>query len=88
MEICRSIAPYQYTISWYRPLAPKGVTNSIVGDDGRRYKLPPAEYTYSGSESVTQVRDAVYQVAASVMPNPAVVVTQRIACAWKGLPQA
>jgi hypothetical protein len=20
VEICRSIAPYQYTISWYRPL--------------------------------------------------------------------
>ena len=20
MEICRSVAPYQYTISWYRPL--------------------------------------------------------------------
>jgi hypothetical protein len=66
-------------------LAAKGVTNTIRADDGSTYKLPPAEYTYSGNESVTAVRDAVGSLAATVLPNPAVVVTQRVGCAWTGL---
>jgi hypothetical protein len=81
-------ASYAHYERLHVALAAKGVTNVIAGDNGSRYKLPPAEYIYGGRESVVQVRDAVYQVAASVLANPAVVVTQRGACAWQGLPQA
>src|SRR5215472_2193522 len=32
MEICRSITPSQYTISWYRPLGLDGAGASVPGD--------------------------------------------------------
>lgn len=66
-------------------LASCGVIDVIVGDDGRKYRLPPAEYVYVGSESVTQVRDAVMRVARSVMPTAQVLVTEGSRRAWAGL---
>lgn len=69
-------------------LAAKAVTNFIVGDNKVRYRLPTAMYTYRGPETPEQVRAAVAQVAATVRPNPAVIVTVSGASSWQGLQAA
>ena len=69
-------------------LATKGVTNFIIGTDRVRYRLPPAEYSYQGNENPAQVLAAVTELAATVLPNPAVVVTEWKACTWRGLQAA
>jgi hypothetical protein len=81
-------ASYAHYEKLHAALAAKRVTNVIAGSTGAKYKLPPAEYVYTGTETIEQVRDAVYRVAAQVLANPAVVVTERGACAWQGLQAA
>jgi hypothetical protein len=81
-------ATYAHYEKLHQALAAHRVTNVIAGASGVRYKLPPAEYTYTGNESASEVRDAVYGVAETVLANPAVVVSQRLACAWQGLQAA
>jgi len=78
-------ASYAHYEKLHAVLAANGVINAIAGADGKRYRLPPAEYSYSGSETPAQVLAAVMQLSATVLPNPAVLVTQRGACTWQGL---
>jgi hypothetical protein len=78
-------ASYAHYEKLHAVLAAKGVFNVIAGTNGMKYRLPPAEYSYSGSESPAQVLAAVVELAATVLPNPAVLVTQRTACTWQGL---
>lgn len=66
-------------------LATKNVINFIFSDKQVRYRLPTAMYTYTGPETPQAVRDAVWQIAASVRPNPAVFVTVRGESTWQGL---
>lgn len=68
-------------------LARSGVTDVIKADDGTLWKLPPAEYVYTGDETAAQVRDAVKAIANTVITGNAVFVTKGSATAWTGLQQ-
>lgn len=69
-------------------LASINVVDTIVGDNGIRYKLPPAEYNYVGQATMEQVHEAI-RAATSTVGRPYAVVTnevrQRI---WVGLDRA
>ncbi|MCE7949960.1 MAG: endoribonuclease GhoS [Xanthomonadales bacterium PRO7] len=64
-----------------------GFSRVIEGSNGVSYHLPTAEYDYSSTETVSQVRDRAYAIACTVKQNPAVLVTEG-GCAWKGLATA
>ena len=78
-------ASYTHYEKLHALLSAQGVRNFIDGSDGKRYRLPTAEYSYTGPETSDQVLSAVAQSASAVLPNPAVVVTQRNGCMWRGL---
>ena len=65
-----------------------GISNVIVADSGRRYRLPPAEYYYSGDATRDQILAIAKQCAAAVDPSYAVVVTQSSSVTWEGLAAA
>lgn len=67
-------------------LAAIGIVDTIRGNDGRRYKLPPAEYNYEGAVTLQQVYNSVTGVASKVIANYAVLVTESNGCKWAGLP--
>lgn len=66
-------------------LAAIGVVDTIRGNDGRRFKLPPAEYHYEGAVTLQQVYNSVTSVASRVLSNNAVLVTESNGCMWTGL---
>ena len=66
-------------------LAAQGIVDIITSSDGKRYKLPPAEYTYVGNATIDQVRATCQQAAAKVVQSYAVLVTQSVRIAWSGL---
>ena len=65
-----------------------GISNTIVARDGRRYRLPPAEYYYDGTATRDQLLQTSRQCAATVDPSFAVVVTESNGVTWEGLPLA
>ena len=71
-----------------RNLASIGVVDEITGSDGVTYKLPPAEYVYSGNTDANSVLDAVKAVAARTGRNYAVFVTEAVRSAWVGMSKA
>jgi hypothetical protein len=72
----------------HQQLSRFGINNIIVADNGVRYRLPPAEYCYSGNATRDQLLQAAKQCAASVDPSFAVVVTESTGVAWAGLAAA
>ncbi|MET3382708.1 hypothetical protein [Variovorax paradoxus] len=66
-------------------MAARGMVDVIIADDGRRYKLPPAEYTYSGNATINQVRSSAVDAAAKTGKRNAVLVTQATGRSWNGL---
>lgn len=66
-------------------LAASGVRDVIIANDGSRYKLPPAEYVYSGSETLEQVVASVKRIANAVHAANAVLVSQAENVRWDGL---
>lgn len=77
----------QYT-ELHKHLLALGITDIIVGDDGVRYKMPPAEYHYTGNATAAQVREATKAAAAKVVRSYAVLVTEAVSVTWYGLPKA
>lgn len=67
-------------------LAAFGVVDVVLATDGKRYKLPPAEYIYTGNESAEVVRQACVNTASSTGRRFAVLVTQASNIVWQGLP--
>ena len=65
-------------------MAARGMTDVIVGNDGRHYKMPPAEYTHTGSATIEQVRTAAVEAATKTGKRHAVLVTQGVRV-WNGL---
>lgn len=63
----------------------RGFRQTITGDDGTIYELPPAEYDYNGTEAIEQVREKATHAARSVKNSFAVLVTQSSGRAWIGL---
>lgn len=74
----------QYT-ELYKHLSALGITDTIVGDDGVRYRMSPAEYNFEGNATCVQVRDAVDAAAAKVVRSYAVFVTEAVRRTWVGL---
>lgn len=70
-----------------KKLASHGITDIISSGDGKKWKLPPAEYCYSGSEKASDVLKAVKNVANSVISSNAVLVTEAVSSTWDGLKQ-
>jgi hypothetical protein len=68
-------------------LAAIGVVDVIQGGDGRRYKMPPAEYTCSGVEDGETVRQAVQGAANRVGKRNSILVTKSAGRYWSGLEQ-
>lgn len=64
-----------------------GVFDEIKADNGLWYRLPPAEYTCDTGHDATTLRSAVVNVAQSVKPNVAVLVSEATGRYWFGLAQ-
>lgn len=66
-------------------LAKYHIAGAIKADDGKGYFLPQGEYCYSGNETINEVRDAIHRLAATVQPEPSVLVVEVTTLAWSGL---
>jgi hypothetical protein len=69
----------------YEQLATFGITNEITATDGRRFRLPPAEYYYDGAATRDEVLRIARQCANAVDQSNAVVVTESNGVTWEGL---
>ena len=63
-------------------LARLGITDIITCDDGVQYHMPPAEYTYTGYATRADVLKAVKEVAAGLVRNYGVLVTESAGRTW------
>jgi hypothetical protein len=63
----------------------EGFSQTIVGDNGAIYELPPAEYNYIGQETRGQVHDKAQRAARTVKPSFAILVTEASGIIWSGL---
>lgn len=63
-----------------------GFSMTIKSNDGKVYHLPTAEYRYaSKTEEASDVRDKAFDIAKTIKPNPAVLVTEASSSSWRGL---
>lgn len=62
----------------------RGFSDIVDGDDGKRYKLPPGEYSYIGTITSVQVRDRAVAAAMTTGKTHGVRVTEGPSC-WQGL---
>jgi hypothetical protein len=69
-------------------LATIRVTDVVTAGDGKRYKLPPAEYTYSGEIELNILYNAVDGKVKPVGRKYAIFITQSAGRIWSGLPPA
>lgn len=74
-------AQKHHYVDLHHRLAKIGVTDVIDGRQNTRWRLPPAEYTYTGAADIEEVLKAVKSVANSVILSNAVVVTE--AANWR-----
>ena len=81
-------ASWQDYVDLARRLAAHGIVDVIRSDDGRTYKLPPAEYNYQGPATRDQILTVAKDCAASVVSSYAVLVTDAVARTWHGLKAA
>lgn len=66
-------------------LAALNIVDVIKGDNGTLYKLPPAEYYYSGDTNGNQLLNAIRTVVSRIVPRFSAVVTQANGIYWDGL---
>lgn len=69
-------------------LARHEITDEIVADNGKRYKLPPAEYNYVGDATFDEVYSTAKSVAGSLGKKFAVLASKSTRRSWDGLPPA
>jgi hypothetical protein len=63
----------------------EGFTNTIRGDDGILYQLPPAEYHIEAPWTAVQARDVASRAAQKTQRTFAVLTAEYNAAAWRGL---
>lgn len=68
-------------------MAARGMVDVVVSDDGRKFKLPPAEYTWSGDATIVQVHQAADEAAAKTGKRHAIFVSEATKRWWTGLEQ-
>jgi hypothetical protein len=71
----------------HQKLSAHGIVNTIVANDGKRYRLPPAEYYYTGGASRDAVLQTSQQCAAAIDNSYAVLVSDTNSVTWSGLQQ-
>ncbi len=69
----------------HKAMAARGFVDEITGSDGTVYKLPGAEYAYSGALTLDQVHTKAKAAADSVWTNNSALVTQSSGRQWSGL---
>lgn len=69
-----------------RNLAIKGVVDYIKSDDGRWWRLPPAEYTHASNDDLSTVTNKVSATAGAIK-RCSVLVSQASSRQWVGLEQ-
>jgi hypothetical protein len=72
----------------HREMAARGFSQQIISSAGQTYKLPPAEYTYSGAETKEAILAKAKEAASRVKSSYAVLVTEWGSCTWYGLEAA
>lgn len=80
---------WQHYENLHAGIATLGGSRTIRGDDGNLYSLPDGTYVCTTAMSVTQMRDAVTQIAQRVSPPgpaPLVIVFEWDSAAWTLLP--
>jgi hypothetical protein len=65
-----------------------GIVDTVLGNDGIRYKLPPAEYHYDGNRALAQVQESARMAGASTGRQHAVVSHEVSRMLWAGLQRA
>lgn len=65
-----------------------GFSRTILGSDGSRYHLPPAEYYVESEFTGVAVRDAAKKAADTTGRRSAVLTTMASAIFWVGLAKA
>lgn len=81
-------ATWQNYVDLADDLARFGIVDVIVSDDGKRYRMPPAEYTYAGAATQGQIYERAKASAAGVVQKYAVLVTESNGRRWCGLEAA
>jgi hypothetical protein len=81
-------ATYQHYETLHGLMERRGFSRRILGSDNIWYKLPPAEYHFSGNATRDQLLAAARECAAAVRPSYAVLVTEYTGCTWQGLSKA
>lgn len=66
-------------------LSKYNIAAGIKADDGRAYFLPPGTFTYTGNETINDVRDAVHRLAETIQPGASVLATETTTISWSGL---
>jgi len=61
------------------------VTDVMMDDHGYGYKLPPGEYSYTGTAICKDVLVGVRRIASEVIVPNAVLVTEMNQAQWEGL---
>lgn len=62
-----------------------GIVDTIVGDNGIRYRLPPAEYNYEGEANIQDVQSAAQAAADGVSCSNAIYTSEATCRQWSGL---
>jgi hypothetical protein len=65
-----------------------GFKQTVKGEDGTRYELPSAEYSYKGDATIDDVREKAKAAAAKTSRRAGVLVTKSAGSAWAGLDRA
>ena len=81
-------ATWQNYVDLAKHMATNGMVDIIQADNGARYKMPPAEYSYDGPATRDQVLQTAKACAARVVSSSGVLVTESAGRSWDGLKAA
>lgn len=78
-------AVYQDYVNLHSYMSQEGFTTTILGNDGARYQLPPAEYDLTANCTAVQAREKASRAAQKTLKGCAVLTVEYSGAAWIGL---
>jgi hypothetical protein len=78
-------ATWEHYKKLYPRMAAEGFTDEIQSQGGTWYRMPDAEYSYEGTDTIGAVRDKARRAASGVVNSYAVLVTESAGRVWYGL---
>ncbi|MDO8072960.1 hypothetical protein O3299_15620 [Janthinobacterium sp. SUN176] len=72
----------------HEKMAQQGLTDIVVDDSGRRYKMSPGEYNFQGIATIEQVMTSARVATSQTNRNWAIMVSEASKRIWEGLPFA